>query len=45
MDYIDTLIEKLKAWARRLLEALLGPQEPEAEPVPIPIPVDDRRLR
>ncbi|WP_448561293.1 hypothetical protein [Trichothermofontia sp.] len=45
MDYIDTLIEKLKAWARRLLEALLGPQEPESEAVPIPIPVDDCRLR
>lgn len=44
MDYIDKVLEKLKEWARRLIEALLGPEvEPEAER--IPIPVDDRRYR
>jgi hypothetical protein len=44
MDYIDQVLEKLKEWARRLVEALFGPEsEPEVEP--IPIPVDDRRYR
>jgi hypothetical protein len=44
MDYIDKVLEKLKEWARRLIEALLGP-EAEPEPEPIPIPVDDRSRR
>jgi predicted RNase H-like HicB family nuclease len=38
MDYIDEILEKLKEWARRLIEALL---DPNAEPEPIPIPVKD----
>jgi hypothetical protein len=42
MDYIENILDKLKEWARRLIEALLGP-EAEPEPEPIPIPVDDRR--
>ncbi len=44
MDYIDKILEKLKEWARRLVEALLGP-DVEPEPELIPIPVDDRRYR
>ncbi|MBD2306843.1 hypothetical protein H6G17_15160 [Chroococcidiopsis sp. FACHB-1243] len=44
MDYIDRVLEKLKEWARKLIEALLEP-EAEPEPEPIPIPVDDRRTR
>jgi hypothetical protein len=40
MDYIDRILEKLKEWTRRLIEALLGP-EPQAEPEPIPVPVRD----
>jgi predicted RNase H-like HicB family nuclease len=44
MDYIDQVLEKLKEWARKLIEALLG-QEAEPEPEPIPVPVDDRRTR
>jgi hypothetical protein len=44
MDYIDTILEKLKELARRLIEALLGPQA-QPEPEPIPIPVHDRRTR
>ncbi|MEB3826330.1 hypothetical protein [Phormidium sp. CCY1219] len=44
MDYIDTLIEKLKEWARKIVEALLGP-EAEPEPEPIPIPVNEPRRR
>lgn len=44
MDYIDQVLEKLREWAERLVEALFGPQaSPEAEP--IPVPVDERRYR
>ncbi len=44
MDYIDTLIDKLKEWARKIIEALLGPEaEPEAEPIPIPVNEPRRR--
>ena len=42
MDYIDKVLEKLRNFARRLIEVLLGPDaEPELEP--IPVPVRDRR--
>ncbi len=44
MDYIDNILEKLKELARKLIEALLGP-EVEAEPELIPIPVNDRSRR
>jgi hypothetical protein len=44
MDYIDKVLEKLKDLARKLIEALLGP-EAEPEPELIPIPVDQRRRR
>lgn len=44
MDYLEKVLEKLKEWARRLIETLLGP-ETEPEPEPIPIPVDDRQRR
>ncbi|MGB7443669.1 MAG: hypothetical protein WA919_21610 [Coleofasciculaceae cyanobacterium] len=43
MDYIDQLLEKLKEWARRLVETLLGP-EAQPEPEPIPIPVNERGM-
>lgn len=44
MDYIEKVLEKLKEWTRKLVEALLGPQaQPELEP--IPIPVKDRYRR
>ena len=44
MDYIDKVLEKLKQLAKKLVEALLGPEvEPEAEL--IPIPVNDRTRR
>ena len=43
MDYIDQVLDKLKEWVDKVLDALLGPQtQPEHEP--IPVPVDDRRL-
>lgn len=44
MDYVERVLEKLKEWARKLIETLLGP-ETEPEPEPIPIPVDDRTRR
>ncbi len=42
MDYIEEVLEKLKEWARKLIEALLGP-DVQPEPEPIPIPVNERR--
>jgi hypothetical protein len=44
MDHIEKVLEKLKEWARRLIEALLGP-DTQPEPEPIPIPVHDRPRR
>lgn len=44
MDYLDKVLEKLREWARRLIETLLGPQA-EPEPELIPIPVDEPRRR
>ena len=41
MDQIEKVIEKLKKWTQKLIEALLGPQS-EPEPELIPIPVRDR---
>ncbi len=44
MDYIEQLLDKLRDWAQKLIEILLGPEaEPEAEL--IPVPVDDRQSR
>jgi hypothetical protein len=40
MDYLDDVIEQIKDWFRKLIEALLGP-EAQPEPEPIPIPVND----
>lgn len=44
MDYIDKILEKIKEWARKIVEAILGP-EAQPEPEPIPIPVNDRARR
>ncbi|MDB9447973.1 hypothetical protein [Anabaena sp. CS-542/02] len=44
MDYINQVLEKLKALARKLIEGLLSP-EPEPEPELIPIPVNERSRR
>ena len=44
MDYIDKALEKLKELARKLIEAILGPEaEPEAELIPIPVDRNRRR--
>jgi hypothetical protein len=38
MEYIDKVLEKLKELARKLVEALLGPDaQPEPEPIPVPV--------
>lgn len=44
MDYIEKVLEKLKEWARKLIETLLAP-EAEPEPELIPIPVNEPGLR
>ncbi len=44
MDLIEKVLERLREWARRLVEVLLGPEaEPEAELIPIPVERPDRR--
>jgi hypothetical protein len=44
MDYIDKVLERLKEWARKLVEALLGPEvQPEPEPIPVPVREPQRR--
>ncbi|HEY9829129.1 MAG TPA: hypothetical protein V6D26_01030 [Stenomitos sp.] len=46
MDYIEKVLEKLKEWARKLIETLLGPEaQPEPEPIPIPVDNPGRRRR
>ena len=45
-DYIEKVLEKLKEWARKLIETLLGPEvQPEPEPIPIPVNNPGRRRR
>jgi hypothetical protein len=44
MGYIEKVLEKLKQWAGKLIEVLLGP-EMQPEPELIPIPVEDRPRR
>jgi hypothetical protein len=44
MDFIEDLLEKLKEWARKIVEALLGPEvQPEPELIPIPVNEPGRR--
>ncbi|MCU0566980.1 MAG: hypothetical protein MUF49_10325 [Oculatellaceae cyanobacterium Prado106] len=46
MDFIDKVLEKLKEWARKVVETLLGPDaQPEPEPIPVPVRDSDRRRR
>ncbi|MBW4657104.1 MAG: hypothetical protein KME15_00365 [Drouetiella hepatica Uher 2000/2452] len=42
IDYIERALERLKDWAGRLIEALLGP-DAQPEPVPVPVRNDERR--
>jgi hypothetical protein len=41
MDYIEKVLERIKQWAGKLIDALLGP-EMQPEPELIPIPVNER---
>jgi len=44
MDAIGKMLERIKEWARRMGEALFGPQaEPEGELIPIPVNEPRRR--
>jgi hypothetical protein len=40
MEYLEKVLEKIKEWAQKLIEILLGP-DVEPEPELIPIPVDN----
>ncbi|WP_264325780.1 hypothetical protein [Romeriopsis navalis] len=38
MGYLERVLEKIKEWADRAIEVLLGPvAEPEVEAIPIPV--------
>jgi hypothetical protein len=41
MDFLEELLDKLRSWMRKLVEALIGQNE-ESEPELIPIPVKER---
>ncbi len=44
MDYLEKVLEKVKEWARKLIEAILGPEvQPEGELIPIPVKDSQRR--
>jgi hypothetical protein len=44
MEQIGKIIEKIKEWAQRLIDVLLGPEsEPEPELIPIPVKDNPRR--
>lgn len=41
---IGKILEKIKDWAQKLIEILLGPEaEPEAELIPVPVDEPHRR--
>ncbi|MGF1479377.1 MAG: hypothetical protein ACFB4I_07785 [Cyanophyceae cyanobacterium] len=43
---LGKIVEKLKEWAQKLIEILLGPEaEPEQELIPIPVDKPQRRRR
>jgi hypothetical protein len=44
MDYLEKILEKLREWARELIDSIFGP-EVEPEPELIPIPVHERNNR
>lgn len=38
MEYIEKVLEKIKDWARKVVEAVLGPDmQPEPELIPVPV--------
>jgi hypothetical protein len=44
MEYIEKILDALKHLARKVIEAVFGP-EPEPELVPVRVPVNDRHFR
>lgn len=44
MEWIDKLLERIREWVERVVDALLSPGS-EPQPQPIPIPVDDMPRR
>jgi hypothetical protein len=44
MELIDQILDKLREWVDRAIDALLG-SEPQRQPQAIPIPVEDRPRR
>ena len=46
MGYIEKVLEKLKEWADKVIETLLGPTaEPEPELIPIPVKEPRHRIQ
>jgi hypothetical protein len=46
MEYLEKILDALKHLARKVIEAVFGPEaEPELELEPIPLPVRDRHFR
>jgi len=43
MDTIEQILDKIGEWFRRLIEALLGTEQPESEPIPIPVRDSNQR--
>lgn len=44
MDYLEKVLEKVKEWARKLIESILGPEaQQEGELIPIPVKDSQRR--
>jgi hypothetical protein len=44
MEYIEKILDALKHLARKVIEAVFGP-ESEPELVPVRVPVNDRHFR
>jgi hypothetical protein len=40
MDWVEKVLEKIREWIDRVVDALLG-ESPQEQPQPIPIPVND----
>lgn len=44
MDFIEKVLEKLREWTQKIIEAILGPDvQPELEPIPVPVDKRERR--
>lgn len=43
MGTIEQILDKIGEWFRRLIEALLDSEQPEAEAIPVPVRDSDQR--